>query len=87
MKIMKMPVLRYFKRSRNLRPDPKVPLNKELDSYTVRLVNEEVKPEVKKSQRGERGPFVKLQRHRKRFYREKSSRARTSGYICHFSGK
>ena len=48
--IVKMSVLKYFRRSSDL-PDPKGPLSKELDSYTIRLVNEKWKPEIEKSQR------------------------------------
>ena len=57
--IVKMSILKYFKRSSDL-PDPEGPLSKKLDSYTIRLVNEKVKPEIKKSQHGECGPYVKL---------------------------
>ena len=46
--IVKMSILRHFKRSSDL-PDPEGPLSKELDSYTIRLVNEKVKPEIDKS--------------------------------------
>ena len=54
--IVKMSILKYFKRSSDL-PDPEGPLSKELDSYTIRLVNEKVKPEIGKSQRGECGLY------------------------------
>ena len=56
---MKMSTWKYFKRSSDV-PDPEGPLSKELDSYTIRLVDEKVNPEIEKSQRGERGPYVKL---------------------------
>ena len=61
---MTMSILKFFKTSSDL-PDPEGPLSKELDSYTIHLVNEKVKPEIEKLQRGECGPCVK-QRHHKR---------------------
>lgn len=48
-----------FKRSCDLR-DPEGPLNKELDPYTIRLVNEKVKSEIEKSHSGKREPYVRL---------------------------
>ena len=45
-----MSILKCFKRS-SVRSDPGVPLSKELDLYTIRLVKEKVKLEIQKSQR------------------------------------
>ena len=52
-----MSILKYFKRSSDLF-DPEGPLSKELDPYTIRLVNEKVKSEIEKSGSGKRGPYV-----------------------------
>ena len=74
---VKMSILNYIKTSSDL-PDPEGPLSKEMDSYTIHLVNEKEKPETQKSQCGECGPYVKC--HCKRLDQEKSSRAWSNGY-------
>ena len=51
-----MSILKYFKRSSDL-PKPEGPLGKELDPYTIRLVNENVKSEIEKSRSGKQGPY------------------------------
>ena len=53
---MRMSILKYFK-STNL-PDPEGLLSKELDPSTIRLVNEQVKPKIKKAERGKQGPYL-----------------------------
>ena len=47
---VKMSTLKCFNTSSDP-PDPRVPLSKELDSCTIGLVKEKVKPEIEKSQR------------------------------------
>ena len=44
-----MSILKCFKRNSE-RPDSGLPLSKELDLYTIRLVKEKVKSEMEKSQ-------------------------------------
>ena len=84
--IVKMSILKYFKRSSNL-PDPEGPLSKELDSYTIRLVNEKVKPEIEKSQHCERGPYVKLMPSQKAFVGKRATEHGVTATIRHFSGR
>ena len=67
-----MSILNYFKRSSDL-PDPVGPLSKDLKSETIRLVNQKVKPEIDKSQRGERGPYVKLTPSQKALIRKRAA--------------
>ena len=83
---MKMSILKYFKRGSDL-PDPEGPLSKKLDSYTIRLVNEKVKPEIKKSQRGERGPYVKLTPSQKALVKKRAAEHGVTATIRHFSGR
>ena len=52
-----MSILKYFKRSSDL-PDPEGSLSKELDPYTICLVNEKVKSGIEESRSGKRGPYV-----------------------------
>ena len=52
-----MSILKYIKRSGDL-SNPEGPLSKELDPYTILLVNEKVKSDIKKSQSGKQGPYV-----------------------------
>ena len=84
--IAKMSIMKYFKRSSDL-PDPEGPLSKELDSYTIRLVNEKVKPKIEKSQCGERGPYVKLTPSQKALIGKRAAEHGVTDTVHHFSGR
>ena len=76
----------YFKRSSDL-PDPEGPLSKHLKSETVRLANHKVKPEIDKSQRGKRGPYVKLTPSQKAVTGKRAAQHGVTAIIRHFSGR
>ena len=79
-------ILKYFKRSSDL-PDPKGPLSKELDPCTICLVNEKVKPEIKKAQHGKRGSYVILIPSQKALIRKRAAENAVTATIRHFSGR
>ena len=80
-----MSILNYIKRSSDL-PDPEGPLSKDLKSETIRLVNQKVKPEIDKAQRGERGPYDKLTSSQKTVIGKRATQHRVTATIRHFSG-
>ena len=80
-----MSLLKYFKRSSDL-PDPNGPLSKELDPFTIRLVNERVKPEIEKSLSGKRGPYVILTPLQRALIGKRAAENGVTATIRHFSG-
>ena len=77
-----MSILNYFKQSSDL-PDPEGPLSKDLKSERIRLVNQKVKPAIEKSERGERGPYVKLTPSQKAVIRKRAAQHGVTATIRH----
>ena len=85
---MSVGILRYFKKSAaSDLPDPHGPLSKELQPQTIRAVNEKIKPDLEKTSRGERGPYLKLTPSQRALIGKRAAENGVTATIRRFSGK